>query len=59
MLVKKTPPGDTGEAETRSCDAERACDLGQAIHKRFIRLGGVELPDTLRERIREPVDLHE
>jgi antitoxin FitA len=31
-------------------------DLGQAIRNRIATLGGVELPETPREPIREPAD---
>jgi antitoxin FitA len=36
----------------------RPDDLGQAIHRRFAALGGVDLPAAMREPIR-PVDIAE
>ena len=31
-------------------------NLGEAIHARFVKLGGIDLPEVLREPIREPID---
>ncbi|MBI5131901.1 MAG: plasmid stabilization protein [Rhodopseudomonas palustris] len=39
-----------------STDEPRPRNLGQAIHERFAALGGVDLPDTRREAIRQPPD---
>ncbi len=42
-----------------SMEPPRARDLGQAIHARFAKLGGVDLPEVPREAMREPVDFGE
>jgi antitoxin FitA len=36
-----------------SAEASQPIDAGQAIHRRFAQLGGVELPLTPREAIRD------
>lgn len=42
-----------------STEIPRPRNLGQAINERFVELGGVDLPEIARERIRRPVDLGE
>lgn len=42
-----------------STETPRPRVLGQAIHKRFGAIGGVDLPDVPREAIRQPVDFGE
>jgi plasmid stability protein len=42
-----------------STEVPRPRNLGQAIHERFGALGGVDLPDTPRELMRQPVDFGE
>jgi plasmid stability protein len=42
-----------------STDIPRPRNLGQAIHERFRRIGGIDLPDAPREAIRSPVDFGE
>ncbi|MDF3812380.1 MULTISPECIES: plasmid stabilization protein [Rhodopseudomonas] len=42
-----------------STDAPRTRNLAQVIHKRFAALGGVDLPGTRREAIRQPPDFGE
>lgn len=34
-------------------------NLGRAIHARFAKLGGIDLPEIRREPIRKPVDFGE
>jgi plasmid stability protein len=38
-----------------STEVPRPRSLGQAIHDRFVALGGVDLPETPREPARDPV----
>ncbi len=42
-----------------STEVPRPRNLGQAIHERFGALGGVDLLDTPRELMRQPVDFGE
>lgn len=63
LRVRAAVNGRSMEDEARdilrsalSTDDPRPRNLGQAIHERFGPLGGVDLPDVLREAIREPVD---
>lgn len=39
-----------------STDEPRPRNLAHTIHERFAALGGVDLPDGVREPIRQPVD---
>lgn len=36
-----------------SAEVSQGVDAGQAIHQRFARLGGVDLPEVSREAIRD------
>jgi plasmid stability protein len=66
LRVRAAKHGKSMEEEARdilraalSAEPRRARDLGQAIRDRFAPLGGVDLPETPREPIREPVDFSE
>jgi plasmid stability protein len=61
LRLRAAQHGKSMEEEARdilraalSTEANAAGDLGQAIHTRFAALGGVDLPTTPREPIREP-----
>ncbi len=41
-----------------STEVQRPASPGEAIHKRFEALGGVDLTDPSREAIRAPADFH-
>jgi plasmid stability protein len=63
LRVRAATHGKSMEDEARdilraalSAETPNAVDLGQAIHARFAPLGGVELPELLRELITEPTD---
>lgn len=66
LRVRAATNGRSMEDEARdilrsalSTDNPRPRNFAQAIHERFGSLGGVELPETPREAVREPVDLRE
>ncbi len=66
LRVQAAVHGKSMEDEARdilraalSTETPKPHDLGQAIHARFAALGGVDLPETPREPIREPVDFGE
>jgi plasmid stability protein len=42
-----------------STEIPRPTSIGRSIHERFAALGGVELPETPREPIREPIGFDE
>lgn len=61
LRVRAAQHGKSMEEEARdilraalSTEAKAASDLGKAIHTRFAALGGIDLPATPREPIREP-----
>lgn len=61
LRVRAAEHGKSMEEEARdilraalSTEAGAPVDLGRAIHARFAVLGGVDLPATPREPIREP-----
>ncbi len=63
LRVRAAVHGRSMEDEARdilraalSTEAPRPRDLGQAIHERFMAIGGIDLPDVQREMIREPLD---
>ncbi|WP_183115833.1 FitA-like ribbon-helix-helix domain-containing protein [Gluconacetobacter diazotrophicus] len=60
LRVRAAQHGRSMEEEARdilravlSTDPSHVVDAGQAIHQRFARLGGVDLPDVPREPIRD------
>lgn len=66
LRVRAAMHGKSMEEEARdilraalSVEPRRSGNLGQAIRDRFAPLGGVDLPDTPREPIRDPIDLPE
>jgi len=61
LRVRAAEHGKSMEEEARdilraalSTDVSAPVDLGRAIHTRFAALGGIDLPPTTREPIREP-----
>lgn len=63
LRIRAALHGKSMEEEARdilrsalSTEPVRLRDLGQAIHERFAALGGVELPEILREPSRAPPD---
>jgi plasmid stability protein len=66
LRVRAAEHGKSMEEEARdilraalSAEPRRTGDLGQAIRKRFAPFGGVDLPETPREPIRDPLDFAE
>lgn len=66
LRVRAANNGRSMEDEARdilrsalSADEPRPRNLAEAIHARFARLDGVDLPDTPREAIRRPADFDE
>ncbi|MGO3932191.1 FitA-like ribbon-helix-helix domain-containing protein [Rhodopseudomonas pseudopalustris] len=66
LRVRAAVNGRSMEDEARdilrsalSTDEPRARNLAQVIHERFAATGGVDLPDTPREAIRQPPDFGE
>ena len=64
LRVRAAVNGCSMEEEARdilraalSTDEPRSRSLAQAIHQRFAALGGVDLPETRREAIRQPYGL--
>jgi plasmid stability protein len=61
--VRAAEHGKSMEEEARdilraalSTEAGAPVDLGRAIHARFAAVGGIDLPPTPRDPIREPED---
>lgn len=66
LRVRAARNGRSMEDEARDILRSTLCaepstpsDLGQAIHARFAKFGGVDLPEIPREPIRDPVDFGE
>jgi plasmid stability protein len=66
LRVRAATHGKSMEEEARdilrsalSAEDVRPRDLGEAIHGRFARLGGVDLPETPRGAMRAPPDFGE
>jgi antitoxin FitA len=61
LRVRAAQHGKSIEEEARdilcaplSTEAKATSDIGLAIHTRFAALGGIDLPTTQRESIRDP-----
>ncbi len=66
LRVQAAMHGKSMEEEARdilraalSAEPRRAGDLGQAIRQVFAPFGGVDLPEIVREPIRDPADIAE
>jgi plasmid stability protein len=66
LRVRAASHGKSMEEEARdilraalSVEQRRLGNLGETIHARFAPLGGVNLPDTPRDPIRDPVEFPE
>jgi plasmid stability protein len=66
LRVRAAVNGRSMEDEARdilrsalSTDEPRPRNLAQVIRDRFVALGGVDLPETRREEIRQPPDFGE
>lgn len=63
LRIQAAHHGHSMEEEARnilrsalSTEPQQAGNLAESIQKRFAPLGGVELPELPREKIRKPVD---